>query len=371
MNANVSKAGINLLKKNSTKADFVGGIVATGGVAYSWEYLTPFIWAFSESGAGEGEFLIPVRQEDFSSICKGNAKSIEFKNSPENGGFYADGYPYIYGDGNTETTLNALAQEGESIFKSRLNLPTRDEIVGLTDPKNPKKSLNGLCWELKTGNYYASDIKILGRGKAVALSIGVEHLLLPPKVLNYFTDDECEVFTNAEFVIIKQGGVRVVINKADNANCDKPPLFEEVIPGEKKMRGQIAMGRDYLSRLLKDFRNEHAIITLCEGGAVRIVDYDYITKTGKEIITDGEQILHNATLDGKYPDNKSIWRVDALKRICKFATDDFILVDVFDGEVIPATENNDEYKTCPFARYPIRIKAGADRLIVMMPCVVL
>lgn len=368
MNAIISKAGINLLKKNSTKADFVGGIVATGGVAYAWEYLTPFVWAFNESGTGEGEFLIPVRQEDFSSICKGNAKSIEIKNTPENCRYLADGYPYIYGDGDTETTLNALAQEGESVFKGKLNLPTRDEILGLTDPKNPKQSLNGLCWDLKTGNYYASDTKILGRGKAVALSIGVEHLLLPPKVLNYITDDECEVFTNSKFVIIKQGGVRVVINKADNASWDKPPLFEKVIPTtDKPLRGQIAMGKDYLSKLLKDFRNEYAYVELCEGGAVRITDYDKYSKTGKEIVTDGEQILHNASLDEKYPDNESMWRVNSLKSICKFATDDFILVDVFDGEIIKATENNDEYKTCPFAKYPIRIKAGANRLVVMMP----
>lgn len=362
MNAKTCKAGINLLKKNSVKAEFVGGIVATGGVAYTWEYLTPHIWAISECGVSEGEFSIPVRQEDFSSICKGNAKSIEFKNSPENGGYYTDGYPYIYGDGDIE--FDILAQEGESIFKGRLNLPSRDEIIGLTDPKNPKRSLNVLCWDLKTGNYYASDTKILGRGKAVALSVGVEHLLLPPKVLNYLTENECEIFTNEKFVIIKQGGVRVIIAKADNANFDKPPLFEKVIPGEKKMRGQIAMNRDYLSKLLKDFRNEYARIKLCEGGAVRIVDYDPYSKTGKEFVTDSEQILHNASIDD---DNESLWRVDALKSICKFATDDFILVDVFEGEIVKATEYSEGSKTCPFEKSPIRIKAGADRLVVMMP----
>lgn len=368
MNANISKAGINLLRKNSTKADFVGGIVASVGVAYTWEYLTPFIWVFNACGTCDSDFQFSVQQEDFGSICKGKATQIEFKNTPENNGYSADGYPYIYGDGDTETTLNALAQEGESIFKGKLNLPTRDEIFGLTDPKNPKRSLNGLCWDLKTGNYYASDTKILGRGKAVALSIGVEHLLLPPKVLNYFTDDECEVFTNEKFVIIKQGGVRIVIAKVDNRNFDKPPLFEKVIPTtDKPLRGQIAIGVEYLSKLLKDFRNEFAYVELCEGGAVRITDYDKYSKTGKEIVTDGGQILHNASLDEKYPDNKSLWRVDALKSICKFATDDFILVDVFDGEVTPATENNDEHKTCPFAKYPIRIKAGGDRLVVMMP----
>ena len=367
MNANVIKAGINLLRKNSTKADFVGGIVATGGVAYTWEYLTPFVWVFNECGTGEGEFLIPVRQEDFTSICKGSAKSVEFKNLPENSRYSADGYPYIYGDGDSGTTFEALAQEGESIFKGRLNLPARDEIIGLTDPKNPKRSLNFLCWDLKTGNYYASDTKIVGRGNAAALSVGVEHFLLPPKVLNYFTDDGCEVFTNGKFVIIKQGGVRVVINAADNASWDKPPLFEKVIPSEKKMRGQIAIGRDYLSKLLKDFRNEFAMVKLCEGGSVRIVDYDRYTKTGKEIVTDGEQILHNASLDEVGDNNESLWRVKSLQSICKFATDDFILVDVFEGEVIPATENNNEYKTCPFAKYPLKIKAGADRLVVMMP----
>lgn len=370
MNANISKAGINLLKKNSTKADFVGGIVASVGVAYTWEYLTPFVWVFNACGSCDSDFQFSVRQEDFNSICKGGAKGVEFKNTPENGGFYADGYPYIYGDGDTETTLNALAQEGESVFKGKLNLPSRDEIIGLTDPKNPKRSLNGLCWDLKTGNYYASDTYIMGRGKAVALSIGVERLLLPPKVLNYFTDEACEVFTNEKFVIIKQGGVRIVIAKVDNRNFDKPPLFEKIIPTtDKPLRGQIAIGKDYLSKLLKDFRNEYALVTLCEGGAVRIVDYDKFAKTGKEVITDGEQILHNASLDEKCPDNESAWRVDALKSICKFATDDFIIIDVFEGEIIKATENSDEHKSYPFANRALKIKAGDDRLVVMMPCI--
>ena len=357
MNANVIKAGINLLRKNSTKGDFVGGIVATGGVAYTWEYLAPAVWVFNECGTGEGNFKFAIRQEDFASICKGNAKSIEFKTSPENGGFYADGYPYIYGDGDTNTAISVMIQEGESVFKGRLNLPARDEIIGLTDPKNPKRSLNFLCWDLKTGNYYASDTKIMGRSKAVALSVGVEYFLLPPKVLNYFTDDECEVFTNEKFVIIEQGGVRVVINAASNVSLDKPPLFEAVIPSEKKMRGQIAIGRDYLSKLLKDFRNEFAMVKLCEGGAVRIVDYDIYTKTGKEIVTDGEQILHNASLDEASDNNESLWRAKALQSICKFATDDFILVDVFEAEVMPAQ----------FAKCPLKIKVGADRLVVMMP----
>ena len=369
MNANVIKAGINLLRKNSTKADFVGGIVATGGVAYTWEYLAPAVWVFNKCGTGEGNFEFSVRQEDFSSICKGNSKSIEFKNSPENGGYYADGYHYIYGDGDSDTAISVMIQEGESVFKGRLNLPARDEIIGLTDPKNPKRSLNFLCWDLKTGNYYASDTHIMGRGKAAALSVGVgvEHFLLPPKVLNYFTDDECEIFTNGKFVIIKQGGVRVFINAVANASLDEPPLFEAVIP-EKKMRGQIAMGTEYLAKLLKDFRNEFAMVKLCEGGAVRIVDYDKCTKTGKEIVTDGEQILHNASLD-EAGDNESLWRVKSLQSICKFATDDFILVDVFEGEVIPATEDKEEYKTCPFANHALKIKAGADRLVVMMPFV--
>lgn len=367
MNANVIKAGINLLRKNSTKADFVGGIVATGGVAYTWEYLAPAVWVFNECGTGEGNFEFAMRQEDFSSICKGNSKSIEFQNLPENSGYSADGYPYIYGDGDSDTAISVMIQEGESVFKGRLNLPARDEIIWLTDPKNPKRSLNFLCWDLQTGNYYASDTHIMGRCKAVALSVGVERFLLSPKVLNYFTDDECEVFTNGKFVIIRQEGVRVVINAADNASWDTPPLFEKVIPSEKKMRGQIAMGRDYLSKLLKDFRNEFALVKLCEGGVVRIVDYRY-AKTGKEIVTDGEQILHNASLD-EAGDNESLWRVKSLQSICKFATDDFILIDVFEGEVIPATEDKDEYKTYPFANSAIKIKAGADRLVVMMPFV--
>lgn len=365
MLANVNKVGLNLLKKNSVKSDFNGGVCATDGVAYTWEYLSFGTWAFNATGEADGSFSFAIVQSDFAKICKGKNKVVEFRPDEKDGGYYADGYPYIADNGSAIEAISVNIQEGDSVYKGKWNLPSRDRVIGATGVKEPKRALQYVCWNLQTGNFYACDTRLLARDTLLPLSVGVEWLFLPPKMLNYFTDDEVEIFANEKFVIIEQGSVRVVIDKEANSGMDKPPRFDAVIPKSRKLRGQMAISAEWLLQKLQGCRNDYIRIALGEDGAVRLFDLELYSKNEVEIATDKEYILHNANLEGNCNDGV-IYNRSHLQAVCKFATEDFILFDIPETEKIPATDKVPEYESYPFAKAAGLFHTGGDSLCVLM-----
>lgn len=358
LQARLGVGAINALKKNAVKDDsYMVGVVE--GVAYTLDWMSVGVCVLNKCGTGndvDGNIAFEINKFDFADITKGVKGELEFilgeEGNPEYVGHYTcNGYKYNVGI-NLTCPADAFAdiigvKKGFSLYKGKLNLPTRDEVIGLVGIGEAKTSLNHLCWNTQNGCLYSTDTKAMLKHQCLPqLDIGNEFLLLPPKVLNYLTQDECEIFKGDDYVIITQGDISVYIHLDKNA-IDKPPLFDAVIPQGRNIRGNLAINKKYLLGILKNARNGKALLRLDEGGLVKLTDYNSLDKEGVDIPLNSDYILHNAS--ELYGDKDTLCvDIKRFSNLLKYGRDEYIICDIpakvpgsyktADGEEVDSTE---------------------------------